>query len=1057
MRVFHQMLLLALCFVGSTIKAQLPEITASDKLSPIVLQTLTIDVRIAGARATTTMTMRFFNPADRILAGTFALPLPDGANVIRYALDINGKMREAVPVEKAQATAVFESVQRRRIDPGLLEKTTGNIYRTRIFPLPAKGTREIILAFEQELNYLDSSMLDFSLALAGKDTLDACTIRIQVLDTSQQVQWIKKPFADLQWIKQGNQFQAEQTKLRVVLQQSLAVRLVPRAFRKYAWIESKENKHYFMVQASVPAHHRPRKQSSTLAIIWDISLSGTNRNTKQEIDLLRQYLSVIPTGTVELYTLNHSFQRIGRFLIQRGKADQLIHALEKMVYDGGTDWSACILPNQPEVLIFSDGLNTLSHATPKPGRGLVYTIHSSPKADFGVLRSLAEPQGGSMIDLGKLSIDQALQLLRNESFRFMGIKPNQLVREYYPKQAVLTSHGITVAGVAKQPGTILTLQFGYGQTVTREYTVAPTSVNNRAKNWQLDRVFAQLKINALDVEYPKHQQTILALGQQYGIVTRKTSLLVLEDVRDYVRYRIEPPAELLADYKQLVADQREDAVEAQYDTRESAQSYADSLWIWYNDKPLNSKKTKQATASNFTPPRVVHDSVVAVHASGASNLSAPTPPVPPPVAPTTYDVNEDDTSRVVRRQLTGAISSVTTQELTGRVAGVNLEEVVVVGYGSSPVQLRGSSSLAANESPLIVVDGVITNRMPAQDSIKQVDVLADRTAAAIYGSRAANGVVLVQTVNGTSAKDSLEKILKQVDSSVYAVALQSAKPNDIYQVYLQWRDRERLNPTFYYQVAEALLPHDRLKGLQVLSNLAELDYENHELYKLYGHKLLALGETKYLPYLFGKVKVWRPLEPQSHRDYALALMAVGRKQEAFDSLYASIIRLYPKDVMDNFEGIEETVITELSNWYHRYGLQNKGHKIPRSWLRPMPVDMRVLLHWNMNDVDIDLWVTDPSGEKCYYKNQLTKQGGRLSDDFTEGYGPEQFLIKRAKKGKYRIEVHYYGNSQAKIAGKTTLFVDVFRQYGRPNESRQSFTIQLEEEEREGVFVGEIIL
>jgi uncharacterized protein YfaP (DUF2135 family) len=53
----------------------------------------------------------------------------------------------------------------------------------------------------------------------------------------------------------------------------------------------------------------------------------------------------------------------------------------------------------------------------------------------------------------------------------------------------------------------------------------------------------------------------------------------------------------------------------------------------------------------------------------------------------------------------------------------------------------------------------------------------------------------------------------------------------------------------------------------------------------------------------------------------------------------------------------------------------------------MPLDLRVVLSWDADNSDMDLWVTDPNGERAYYGNRLTYQGGRMSQDFTGGYGP----------------------------------------------------------------------
>jgi tetratricopeptide (TPR) repeat protein len=255
-------------------------------------------------------------------------------------------------------------------------------------------------------------------------------------------------------------------------------------------------------------------------------------------------------------------------------------------------------------------------------------------------------------------------------------------------------------------------------------------------------------------------------------------------------------------------------------------------------------------------------------------------------------------------------------------------------------------------------------------------------------------------------------------------------------------------------MAAFFLPQDKATSLQILTNLAELDFQNHELFKLFGFKLREMGEGELAEFIFRKILHWRPQEPQSYRDYALALLDNKKYQAALDTLYRALTYDYPEDIRDDYDGIEEILITDLSHLAHRYGDKVSMKDIPKEILRPMPVDVRVVLNWNMDDIDMDLWVTDPRGEKCFYKNKETTIGGRISDDFTNGYGPEQFLLKKAVKGTYQLQVHYYGDNGAKLAGKTTLLVEIYTNYGRASEERKLLTLQLNEEEKEGVYVGE---
>ncbi|GAA3782542.1 TonB-dependent receptor [Flavobacterium ginsengiterrae] len=116
-----------------------------------------------------------------------------------------------------------------------------------------------------------------------------------------------------------------------------------------------------------------------------------------------------------------------------------------------------------------------------------------------------------------------------------------------------------------------------------------------------------------------------------------------------------------------------------------------------------------------------------------------------------------------KSDLTGAISTVTAdnlvkgtissteQVLQGKVAGLNIIRPSGDPAAGSTIRLRGGTSLTASNSPLIVVDGIagvdINVVQPAD--IKSVDVLKDASATAIYGSRGANGVIIITTKSGT--------------------------------------------------------------------------------------------------------------------------------------------------------------------------------------------------------------------------------------------------------------------------------------------------------------------
>lgn len=124
-----------------------------------------------------------------------------------------------------------------------------------------------------------------------------------------------------------------------------------------------------------------------------------------------------------------------------------------------------------------------------------------------------------------------------------------------------------------------------------------------------------------------------------------------------------------------------------------------------------------------------------------------------------------------RRELTSSVSSVTPDDfnegnvtnpmrlLQGKVSGLS---VTNLGGGDPTadfeVRLRGSSSLNASQEPLVVIDGIPGGDLNSinPNNIESIDILKDGSAAAIYGTRGTNGVVLVTTKKGTAGETTVE-------------------------------------------------------------------------------------------------------------------------------------------------------------------------------------------------------------------------------------------------------------------------------------------------------------
>lgn len=122
-----------------------------------------------------------------------------------------------------------------------------------------------------------------------------------------------------------------------------------------------------------------------------------------------------------------------------------------------------------------------------------------------------------------------------------------------------------------------------------------------------------------------------------------------------------------------------------------------------------------------------------------------------------------------KSDLTGAISTVkgedlvkgvissTEQALQGKVAGLTVVQSTGDPSSGATLRLRGGTSLTASNNPLIVVDGIagVDINIVQPSDIKTIDILKDASATAIYGSRGANGVIIITTKGGLKAATSI--------------------------------------------------------------------------------------------------------------------------------------------------------------------------------------------------------------------------------------------------------------------------------------------------------------
>src|SRR5215813_3300167 len=116
-------------------------------LPPLAMLDHKVSITLDDQVATTRVEQTFRNHTDRPLEATYLFPVPKGASVHKFTMWVGGKETKGELVEAAKARAVYESIVRRTQDPGLLEYLGNNLFRVRVFPVPARGDQKLALSY----------------------------------------------------------------------------------------------------------------------------------------------------------------------------------------------------------------------------------------------------------------------------------------------------------------------------------------------------------------------------------------------------------------------------------------------------------------------------------------------------------------------------------------------------------------------------------------------------------------------------------------------------------------------------------------------------------------------------------------------------------------------------------------------------------------------------------------------------------------------------------------------------------------------------------------------
>lgn len=1023
---------------------------------PCEVQSLEVQARVFGIYAEVVQTIEIWNPNQRDISASLVIPLPDRAVVCGYALDIGKTMVDGVVVPKEKARVVFETEQRRGADPGLVEAVKGNVYNTRVYPVPARSIRTVRLRYVAPLLLSQDGSATLDLPMPNEHLKRrALRVDVEALGDSKPV-ITGLEGAQLQLRESCWSLETEERDVRPDAHVTVGIPELPPSF---ALLERDDEGTVWFV-ASEKAQSDSDDQDdiaplAALTVLWDASGSRAAHDHAAELELLQSYCAAESLKSIELVV----FDNCVRETYACAGFTELAAHIGEVCYDGGTNFAAvkAFLAQAVDAdeangrtgddhayLIFTDGLDTLGEKAPLfPNRCNVVAIVSGSQRD---VESMRQACGGLAFGLASAptdATDLAKTLCRASFDRDTRIC-GEGVADTYDASAASGSRRAVIGRLDAQKTTI---ELEGGATSFTLEAGAARSGNILASAWAARRV-AQLSPHA-----EENADELLSLGRRFGIVSPVTSLIVLETLAQWLVYDIEPPATLPELREAWNRSQQGKMVDISPQKlgalhRSSLASEWAKLLDWWNHDfsaealALSGSAGSAGTGANSGFPRFCTRCGARLVSNGR-------------FCPMCGAIVE-------------AYNSTSDPGDTGQIPPI-----------SAPNALRRAVFSVEDSA-----DYDMFSAAPRYLSFSEPDFALADCASESYGSDSYEAGVPFEASAPFESGAPFEayespnpsmsvNVRAWAPDTPYLKAMDEAWTDGIGQArkaYYEQRAEFCTSPSFFLDCTGWFVEHDDVDfAVRVLTNLAELRIEDAALLRVMAWRLREMGQLEQALVVLRRVLKLRPEDAQSHRDLSLVLdelarAAYARGDEDDARHYAEEAgELYKTIVLERFDrhplsislfAVEEYNVlrawADAQTWEVAPDLPSLGQDLEGT----LDCDLRITLAWDADETDVDIHVTEPTGEEAYFRNRQTGIGGRVSEDIVDGYGPELYEIHKAQEGTYNIRAHYYASHQQAVFGPATCTLTIYTDWGRATQTQQITTMRLTKE-HEMIDVGTV--
>jgi len=958
-----------------------------------------------GFIAFTEIKLKFYNPENRQREGRFRITLPDNAHLARFAMQIDGRWQEGEVVEKEKAVRAYEDFLHRKQDPALLESDAGNEFSARIFPIPAKGDKDLIVSYS---TVLDTNPPQYTIPLVGLPEIENFKVTVLYDEKEFQQENQKAPVTK----EEGN---TVNRKVFSIQKKNY------KPERDYGFEHKTKGNLYLKNDSLFALHFVPFKETSSekfkedkAVFLIDTSASAAIRY-KEHLDKLEDVIKKLGLKEIHIFGFDNKLTYYGDSIEDLKKLEKTLPLGASNLHYALKGISSKADVKDARLILVSDGVATAGVIEKAKIADLVKSQKWISRLDFIIPGTYKDARLiKKMIPLGK-NPGTSVEL---------GDELENILKKLNRK--VYTDNKISIPGVKWfYPDTLDSIQPGdpvvvFGELKDKDGNPSKDiHFNGKALDsftsltmdeLLLERETMAARINRLIDLSEKEQNEDTAKGFElqarelsikHRIQSPYTSFLVLETEADYARFQITRNS--LTNILTIGVGGLEVI------NRRNSKNYE----FISEEKIEEARRAKEAETKRVTKN---HAKKKSKGKNGGSSTSSANGSL------AMNDFDEDDEYDM--------------QEEPRRADKMSEKEVA--SDKISPSNIPAQKPIASKDIDVKKMDSPVSGKSSEADG--KADPKPESKTEELKKEITILKPKPVADKNVIPSRDEIEPLPEREKRKLESIRRPPPRPRPepeekrekvepytgnmkkfqslldknenkkAYQFALDWRVKSPDDALALIALGDAFDKlGDKPSTIRAYTSLVDYFPKRADIRRWAGEKLMSIGEYDDAIDTLNHALILRPDHPSSYHLLAIAYIK--------DKQYKNAAGVVLKGINYQFDGrfgaVHDILYDDLDLAYSlamKTDSKDKEYfaKLKSEYkIKQLTKEIRFVLVWETDANDVDFHIYDKDGNHAYYSAMELATGGALYADLTGGYGPECFRIINPYAFPYKLEAHYY--------------------------------------------------